>query len=634
MSPVMTTVSGGPGWFDPGTGLPATGRVTLELVQEVTTAHVILAAIAKTFNLVAGNIDPASNTIAALDGSLAQYRVTERIDNARNPDPYIVTASNGVLDLSIAPRSPANSPAVPTYMTQQGTLALISASGGFGNAVLLTGDQTINGSKTFLETPVVPTGPGSLVKTDSNNLVPAGQLGTGSFGAPSLWLRSDRVWANLPTPNPYARYYQPSGGDDGGNMYNLRQAAVSDAIARGDGLAEIWNAPGLYTANTPIIGGPDQGAAMVPLGVAPVGANKVTLNFLCSNYDAAALEHWNQTAVQKQGAVWQSTYAGGASLPAVGEISIFGGPTPHYGYGDSNALFSNYHFSIQGFEFLVPQDAQVCGVDLRGIAQARIGSCAVLAGSISGHPPVSGGQWAFGVAMPYDGNNAKATIDGLAMAGLCYGLIVYEHVNLNDFLAVNCVGGIVPWSNSSFPHWNTVEQARIEGCYHAIYCGGSSTNKLKGFIDIEPGSSHVIHDPNDTLYTGPGLYVGSNGNGGDGVARILNDPTTGVNGAHRARIYNADAAPGWADTTQWPNSIPSIGSMGTGVQLRNTFWVDSWLNVSGPGITGIKTGAFTTAMQSTGLVPGSGTARVPVRSGGYVELDGSMAGAAWSWEIM
>jgi hypothetical protein len=392
---------------------------------------------------------------------------------------------------------------------------------------------------------------------------------------------------------------------------------VSAAQSNGPYYAEVRFQAKTYFVNTPTTGGATNGSAIIPLPVVPVANQKMTL-VLRGAGEASGLYHWNQTTVQKAGTTLKSTHNAGDSLPATGEVSILGGPTPHYGYGYPSGLFTNMLVVVDGILAVVPQNPRLCGFDFRGVAEMRIKSAAVLAASTgTGAPSIPDPVWGWALSPPDIQNNAICDIDSFSAEGCVNGLRITEHIRCNSLRAVNCFNGIVCDGASGFPHNNWIGYACVENCTRAV---GIATSRVKlniACLDIEVGSDHQINDTgNGSIGT---IYITSNGNTGDQLnTNILNNGSIGVSGASGLRVVNMEMSPGAV-------TAPTVPA--TATPLRNPFWRDTGVSISG-SVTAVKVDGVSLGL--TGTLAG---ATVFVPTGKTIELDYSGTTPTWVWTV-
>lgn len=468
-----------------------------------------------------------------------------------------------------------------------------------------TGSESIGGTKTFVAPPVVPAPTLSTHATTKTYV--------------------DTAFNKVNGSAVYVEDYGAVGDgttDDSTAIKNAVAAAVTAAQNNGSYYAEVRFQAKTYMVNTPTTGGATNGSAMVPLPVLPVSGQKVTL-VLRGAGEASGLYHWNQTTTQLAGTVLRSTYNAGDSLPATGEVSVVGGPTPHYGYGYPSGLFSNMLVVVDGILIVVPQNPRICGFDFRGVAEMRIKSGAVLAASTgTGAPAIPDPVWGWALSPPDIQNNALCEIDSFSVEGHIGGLRITEHVKCSSLRAVNCFNGIVCDGSSGFPHANWIGYACVENCKRAVAFATSRAKLNIACLDIEsPTAGTGDHQINDPGNGGVGIIniVSNAFDPNDLNTNVLNNGTLGVNGASGLRVMNLEMLPG-------ATTAPTVPA--TATPLKNPFWRDSSVSVTGT-VTAIKIDGVSTG--ATGAVAGA-TFTVP--SGKTIELDYSGATPTWTWTIL
>lgn len=455
---------------------------------------------------------------------------------------------------------------------------------------------------------------GAAIDTNPADFQPLGAAAAGTIGkvADSGHVHPYEPWQF------YVKAYGAKGDnttDDTAAINSAVSAAFSYAQAH-NGYAEILFDPLTYLiAGAPTTGGTTNGSAQIPLPVQAVTAEKIILVFKGTR-DQSALYHWQQTSPQRAGTVLRSTYNGGNTLPATGEVSVIGGPTPHF-MSDPPTAFNNMLVVIDGITIELANPANMCGFDFRDMAEANVPNAAVL-GSITGTgaPAVPAANWGFGLAMPVVNNNDNCNIGWYSAEGLVYGLIVYEHVEATSIRIINCFDGLVCWSSSGFPHRNKIHYASIEGCQRTIVLAGSFNKIDIDVADIEWGGSYIIDDAAAV----PGLgRIGlcSNGNNGTSLSNALNSGANAVNvvgGALALEVINLDQGLG-------PVTAPTLPASGTA--LTNPFWRHATVHVSGGTVTQVS-------VDGVNQLSTSGAFDVP--SGHSITLTYSVA-PSWAWTL-
>lgn len=507
-----------------------------------------------------------------------------------------------------------------------------------------TGAETVAGVKTFTSAPVVPSAafPESAIANLSTDL--AAKLAyRGAWTASTAYNVNDLITfsgmcyvvttaftsgtsfsltnltalANPPTTFNVQTYGAKGDGvtDDTTAITNAINAAVAAGVANGTNYAEVYFPPAVYLiAGTPTTGGTTNGSAQIPLPIIASTAQKFVL-ILKGTRDATALYHWQQTTPQQAGAVLRTTYDAGATLPTTGEVSVVGGPTPHFGYGGSGS-WNNMLVTVDGITVEVPQNGNICGFDFRGMAEVNIWSASVLARStVTGAPSIPTPNWSFGLFMPQTNNNDNSNIGYFSCEGLVYGLIITEHVQANSVRLINCYDGLVIWPTSGFPHRNIITYASIENCTQCIVFASTATQKVDILsADIEWGTGHIVNDSHNAAYGT--IRIGSNGGDGSSLNTALTSASTGVNGGSHLKVINLDQGVGAV-------ASPTVPASGTA--LQNPFWHDAAVVISGGTVTNI------TVDGTTQLTATPGTVYLP--SGRSITMTYSVA-PTWAWVLI
>lgn len=544
------------------------------------------------------------------------------------------------------------------------TSGSLSAKADNTAVVHLTGNETIGGTKTFSSAPIVPSGafPESAVTGlasdlaarlryqgawapstayTTNDLVTfagSSYVATTSFtSGTSFSLTNLASLANKAGTYNVLDYGVKGDGatDDTAAITALISTAVAAGVANGTGYAEIYFPPAVYLiAGNPTTGGPTCGNAQIPLPIVAPSAQKFVLVFKGTT-DATALYHWQQTTPQQAGAVLRTTYNAGTATPTDGEVSVIGGPNAvaggrallqptdpnyHLGFGTTNNLWNNMLVVVDGITIEVPQNGNISGFDFQGMAEANVWNASALARStVTGAPSVPDPNWSFGLLMPQNNNNDNCNIGYYSCEGFVYGLIINEHVQANSLRLINCYTGLVIWPASGFPHRNVISYASIEGCTQCIHFASTGTTKLDLLCaDIEWGSGAIVNDSNNGALGTIGL--GANGDTGDNLNNALNGTIVGVNtavlGGAKLKVINLDQAVGHV-------AAPAVPA--TTVALKNPFWRDAAIALTGGTVTGISIDGTTQFTATPALVY--------LPSGRSITLTYSVA-PVWQWTLL
>jgi hypothetical protein len=112
------------------------------------------------------------------------------------------------------------------------------------------------------------------------------------------------------------------------------------------------------------------------------------------------------------------------------------------------------------------------------------------------------------------------------------------------------------------------------------------------------------------------IYVGSNGDTGDGLNAALSSGSTGVTGGSHLKVVNLDQSVGSVTAPTVPASTTA---------LQNPFWRDAVVTISGGTVTNI------TVDGATQLVASPATVYVP--SGRSVTMTYSVT-PTWHWVLL
>ena len=418
-------------------------------------------------------------------------------------------------------------------------------------------------------------------------------------------------------------YYYPwqfpvgaaSGGDDSTAILAAQASAVAYANAN-NGYAEV-----IFTDHYKVTNNPStaySGNAQLPLPLRATTSNKLTLVWRGIR-DASALLHWQQTTPQISGVVIESTYSAGSTPLNGNEPCVIGGPNPYNNYGSDTSTFTNILFGLDGIEVLVPNDPHVCGIDLRGVAEANIPNAAVMVKSYPGSITVPTQAWQFGLYMPAANNNDNANIGLFSCEGMNYGCVVSEHTVAQSIRAIYCIAGLgleagTLSGGGSITHGVLVNYASVESCQVGleIYNSSAPAKITIACLDWEPGTGGwapfgIVNDPN-------GVGIGTV------TVRCMFEllgTVTVLRGTTSLRILNEDQASGVVSV-----AVPASGSAYT-----MTFWRDATAYITA--------GASTCAVKVDGTtvltIPSSGVQAVYIPSGHSVTLTYT---AAPTWVVV
>jgi hypothetical protein len=292
-----------------------------------------------------------------------------------------------------------------------------------------------------------------------------------------------------------------------------------------------------------------------------------------------------------------------------GECSVLGGPTPQQGYGTgAGTLFNNLMVVVDGIQIQTKSNhtnGYISGIDLRGVAEARIVTAGVFTDAT---PPTiispNGAGYEFGLAMPFPANNAICDIIAFSCEGFTYGAWLTEHCSVLRIAVVYCYDGLVAigsYESSGAPqHTFHVVYACVEACTNALLT--TTTTRLQiDQLDVENITSMHVRDPD-------GTGVGYIGLGGIISSIQVSDPTN-------LEVVYIDRHPG-------PFTAPGIPASGS--SFRSTAWRDAAVTISGGTVTAI-------AVEGQTLGVTSGTVIIP--TGRHITLTYSVA-PTWVWTLL
>lgn len=380
--------------------------------------------------------------------------------------------------------------------------------------------------------------------------------------------------------------------------------AVSDGVADGTYFARIYFPPGTYVVSSPTTkGGAALGNTQIELPYIATTGRKFSL-VISGTENGSGFAHWQQTTPQRSGAVIRSTLTGQTADATWGAPSVLGGPAKAQGTG----MFSNMVVTLDGICVMAPYQPSLIGIDLKYVAQAVIVSASSLANASPAGSPALGGSHtndlSIGLRMPDNLNNDCAVIVDYSCEGFYYGCTIGEHLTALRLALIYCEVGIFVGSvgGASF-HGITIVNLSVEATPINIQCldgnGGSIPLEVMG-MHVETSTGFNVDDPNNN-FTGT-------------IKLSLITGTPNINGAQNLKVIsmNQASAPG-------RKTAPSVPA--TTVALKNPFWRDAAVTITGGTVTDIAVDGG-----STGLT--SGTVIVP--SGKNITLTYSSA-PTWNW---
>lgn len=398
--------------------------------------------------------------------------------------------------------------------------------------------------------------------------------------------------------------------DDTAAINAAVEAAFAYAQANETSYAEVYFPPSpfpylLSSATTK--GGAKLGNAQIGIPIQDNDARKVTLVFRGA-FDASSMPYWEQDAQVRWGTTLRTTLTGQTVDSSWGVPSVIGGPAVSgtEAVYDGND-FNNVLLRFEGIGLLTPKNPSVAGLDFRSLAQLQVNNSSVMAHySATGPGDLQGSaenDWSFGMFTPRHTNNDLLIIDNFSTYGQYSGLSVGEHAWVNRTASIYCHDGVILYAQQPNIHSSAFGSISVEASENGIWCIAGDENGYPihvSAISMETiGTSH-IKDPNNAL-TGE-IHLTKL----DGPTGIV------VDGGDNVRVIAANQARGLL-------TAPSVPL--TTVALKNPFWVDVTVLVSGGTVTQIAIDG-----ENTGLTAGL----FPVRSGGTLTLTYSAA-PTWKW---
>lgn len=323
--------------------------------------------------------------------------------------------------------------------------------------------------------------------------------------------------------------------------------------------------------------------------------------------------YWGQHQAQSIGTVLKST-----QIDSVGGSSVISGPT-NLGSApqDDFSTFSNMTLVVDGILIQTPYNSLMTGINAKLISQLVVPNAGHFSDRSRFTSPViadPGNATAAGLIMPMFGNNARNEIGTFVVEGIGVGVVIGEHCKADYIATVYCYKGIIVGTGSSaawpdgrpkvLTHSVTIDQFLAEAVQCWVSQSGEGHGQLViGAVDGEgvPSIAHV-DDPNSLLHG----EIAS-------IVDIYSEDII-VNGAKNLRIVNGNIPRGSI-------SAPTVPVSGT--PLRNPFWRDASVYISGGSVTQISV---------DGTVTGLTSGLIRVSTGQAVTLTYSSA-PTWAWVL-
>lgn len=354
-------------------------------------------------------------------------------------------------------------------------------------------------------------------------------------------------------------------------------------------------------------GGATLGNAQIPLPIIEPEDRKLTL-IIRGCLDASAMPYWLQEVPPRWGVTLRSTLTGQTNSSTWGAPSMLGGPAVSGSsaeFGPSHgSLFNNVLVDLRGIGFSNPLNPTIGGIDLRAIAEAKVQDCSVMPNGdkqdIDDSNPSN--DWGFGLLLPTTTNNDLSIVRNVSVYGQYVGFSIGEHAWVDRTASIYCHDGVVFPAELAGTHSSALGAISIEGCVDAIRCYQSERAPVDmRAVSVETITGYDINDPNNAL------------RGNIQLNKISG--TIAVNGASNVRIESQNQSRG----AQTPPSVPA-----TGVGLRNPFWRDCEVKI---------TGGTVTAVEIDGEDRGATSGYFLVPTGSTIEITHSSA-PTWTWRVL
>lgn len=401
--------------------------------------------------------------------------------------------------------------------------------------------------------------------------------------------------------------------DDSAAIRAAIAAAISAAQSSGSNYAEVRFQAKVYAINGSLQqGGATKGNALIPMPVIPLATSKVTLAMVGAG-DASALLTFTESGSVRAGTVLKTTVSG-TNDGTFGEASVIGGPTAPQGYGAVANLFTNLFVKIDGMSIIVPNDPNICGVDMRGVGEFSIGTLSVQAAAGYSTITYPTQVWTFGVAMPEGGNNAVCDVWSLSCWGFAHGWRFSEHTAAHSVKMIRCivghVGGKQNGLNNAHNAW--LGYALAEGCT----VGMRFLDNLQVWVeDFDYETAGGAWNPTFVISDSTNLSTGRV-NINRANTNLLRPAD--VDGCANLNIIDMNLRPGAAPG----GLVPAVGA--STVAVQSPFYKDAAVHVAGGTVTAI-------AVDGQALGVTSGLVIVP--PGKTITLTYSVA-PTWKWTLL
>ncbi len=372
------------------------------------------------------------------------------------------------------------------------------------------------------------------------------------------------------------------------------------------------------------LSGPTYGNAQIPLPVLDdYTANKPYL-VIKGTADQSSLCYWLQDRPQIGATCLFSMVQITDTASPFGPPSVIGGPNVRTQWDHPNA-FNNIGVIIDAIQIMCPYNPGQIAYDFYNINQWAIktASADVFAG-VTGLPTIGGlggsglptNTGGLGLRVNTTGLNDRCDIGSLSIEGYYVGMTVDEHISAQRiaiiysriafYLASEVAGGV---NRSAHGCWIGYASLEItDYCIHAGATGGAGSlfSLNIGMLDNEGAVVAHVHDPNNCLTGTIGLMPSASN---ELPIELVAVGGKNLNITDLGKARGAVTAP----------SVPA-----TTVALRNPFYRDALVFVTGGTVTVIALDGVATGLTSGMLV---------VPSGLSVTLTYSSA-PTWTWTLM
>ncbi len=394
------------------------------------------------------------------------------------------------------------------------------------------------------------------------------------------------------------------GSDDSVAIEEAIADAVERAIDSGTYSATVWFSDGIYMATRAAqAGGAYNSNAQIRIPSQPDTDQKVILHLRSNSY-SGTFGHWLQEVPQRAGSVIYSTLVGGTTDGTYGAPCVLAGPTP------SGASWSNMLLVIDGLQVVAQRNPSVTAVHLGKVGQSHIRQLGTVADMTPAQMNAAGptNDLGLGLRLPQLGNNHYVQIDRYSCEGFYYGSTITDHMTAGTMVMVYTNTALIGIGGGAAEHGITIDNLGVEASATILEYISSSDGRLPITINqcnIETATGVEFKDSQNSLV---------------GVIHFTDNTRNApqVTGCENVKIIDNIRRPGAVSIGDTP-AIPA-----TTVALKNPFWRDAFVHVSGGTVTAI-------AVDGRTLGVTSGMVSVP--SGRTITLTYSVA-PTWVWTLL